>query len=88
VNVKSGLNLKGRVIQSIVQPLRDRYLSTSDFFYGIKEEFLRNEVEEDDIVDAMVLVLGALQSEKKGVKTLPENPERDSEGLQKAIHYV
>jgi predicted RNase H-like nuclease len=60
----------------------------ADFFRDIKEEFRRNEVEEDDIVDAMALALGALQSVKKGVKTLPENPEKDSEGLPKAIHYV
>ncbi|PWN06208.1 DUF429 domain-containing protein [Rhodohalobacter mucosus] len=60
----------------------------ADFFRDIKEEYRRNEVEEDDIVDAMALALGALQSIKKGIKTLPENPEKDSEGLPKAIHYV
>ena len=60
----------------------------ADFFREIKEEYRRNEVEEDDIVDAMALALGALQSFEKGIKTLPENPEKDSEGLPKAIHYV
>lgn len=60
----------------------------ADFFREIKEEYRRNEVEEDDIVDAMALALGALQSVEKGIKTLPENPEKDSEGLPKAIHYV
>ena len=60
----------------------------ADFFRDIKEEFRRNEVEEDDIVDAMALALGALQSIDKGIKTLPDEPEKDSEGLPKAIHYV
>lgn len=59
-----------------------------DFFRDIKEEFRRNEVEEDDIVDAMALAFGAKQSKKKGLKTLPENPGKDSSGLIKAIHYV
>ncbi|WP_234573218.1 DUF429 domain-containing protein [Rhodohalobacter sp. 614A] len=59
-----------------------------DFFRDIKEDFRRNEVEEDDIVDSMALALGAKQSVEKGIKTLPENPEKDSSGLIKAIHYV
>jgi predicted RNase H-like nuclease len=59
-----------------------------DFFRDIKEEFRRNEVGEDDIVDAMALALGAKESAESGIKTLPEQPERDSMGLVKAIHYV
>ncbi len=60
----------------------------ADFFREIKEEYRRNEVEEDDIVDAMVLALAAKWSPEKGIKTLPEEPEFDSAGLRKAIHYV
>lgn len=59
-----------------------------DFFRDIKEEFRRNEVGEDDIVDSMALALGAKQSLDSGIKTLPETPEYDSMGLIKAIHYV
>lgn len=59
-----------------------------DFFREVKEEYRRNEVEEDDIVDAMALALGAKQSREKSLKTLPEDPEKDSNGLVKAIHYV
>lgn len=66
----------------------DREEIAKDFFRDIKEDFRRNEVEEDDIVDAMALALGAKQSKEKGLKTLPENPEKDSSGLVKAIHYV
>lgn len=60
----------------------------AEFFREIKEEYRRNEVEEDDIVDALVLALAAGQSVEKGIRTLPENPARDSQGLKMAIHYI
>lgn len=66
----------------------DREEVADDFFRDIKEEFRRNEVGEDDIVDAMALALGAKQSVAEGIKTLPEQPGHDSRGLVKAIHYV
>ena len=59
-----------------------------DFFRDIKEEYRRNQVDEDDIVDAMALALFAKRSLDKEMKTLPENPPTDSEGLIMAIHYV
>ncbi len=60
----------------------------ADFFREIKEEYRRNEVEEDDIVDAMALALAAKWSPEKGIKTIPEEPDIDSTGLRKAIHFV
>jgi predicted RNase H-like nuclease len=60
----------------------------ADFFREIKEEFRRNEVEEDDIVDSMALAYAAKMSLKKTIKTLPEDPETDSTGLIMAIHYI
>lgn len=60
----------------------------ADFFRDIKEEYRRNEVEEDDIVDSMVLALAAKTSIDKDIKTLPEEPPLDSSGLKMAIHYV
>lgn len=62
--------------------------AAADFFREIKEEYRRNEVAEDDIVDAMALALTAKQSLEKGIKTLPESPPADSKGLPMAIHYV
>lgn len=59
-----------------------------DFFRDIKEEFRRNEVGEDDIVDSMALALSAKQSKEMDLKTIPESPEKDSSGLVKAIHYI
>jgi predicted RNase H-like nuclease len=60
----------------------------ADFFREIKEEYRRNEVEEDDIVDSMVLALTAKKSLEKSIKTIPEAPSRDSQGLKMAIHYI
>jgi len=60
----------------------------ADFFREIKEEYRRNEVEEDDIVDAMALALAAKWSPEKGIKSIPEEPDIDSTGLRKAIHFV
>lgn len=80
-NTKKGLRHRLSIIVER-QPVAD------DFFRDIKEEFRRNEVGEDDIIDAMSLALGALQSIKNGIRTIPENPEKDSHGLKKAIHYV
>ncbi len=80
-NTKKGLSHRLSLIV-------DREEIADDFFRDIKEEFRRNEVGEDDIVDAMALALGAKQSAEDGIKTLPEQPEHDSMGLIKAIHYV
>lgn len=59
-----------------------------DFFREIKEEYRRNQVDEDDIVDALSLALFALRSTEDEIKTLPEDPPIDSTGLPMAIHYV
>ncbi len=80
-NTKKGLRHRLDLIK-VHEPI------AADFFRDIKEEFRRNEVEEDDIVDAMVLALAANLSVEKGIKTLPENPPTDSNGLEKAIHYI
>ncbi len=66
----------------------DREEIADDFFRDIKEEYRRNQVDEDDIVDSMALALAAKQSIENGIKTIPKNPPVDSEGLKMAIHYV
>ena len=80
-NTKKGLRHRLDLIREY-QPV------AVDFFREIKEEYRRNEIAEDDIVDAMVLALTAHQSAGKGFRTLPEIPERDSQGLIKAVHYL
>ena len=66
----------------------DREKVADDFFRDIKEEFRRNQVDEDDIVDSMALALAAKRSIEEGIKTIPKDPPVDSEGLKMAIHYV
>lgn len=80
-------NLK-KGIKHRLELIKAREPAADDFFRDVKEEFRRNEVEEDDIVDAMVLAYSAKVSEEKGIKTLPEELEYDSEGMRKAVHYV
>lgn len=80
-------NLK-KGIKHRLELMIDREPVSDDFFRDIKEDFRRNEVEEDDIVDAMALALAAKRSEEKGIKTLPEEVTHDSEGMPKAIHFI
>ena len=80
-------NLK-KGIRHRLELIKDEEPVADDFFRDIKEEFRRNEVQEDDIVDAMVLAYYAKKSEVEGIKTIPEEVEYDSEGLPKAIHFV
>lgn len=68
--------------------LKDHSVYADDFFRNIKEEYRRNQVDEDDIVDAMVLALFARRSVEGEIKTLPKDPPVDSTGLKMAIHYV
>lgn len=68
--------------------LKEHSKYADDFFRDIKEEYRRNQVEEDDIVDAMALALFALRSVDEPLKTLPEDPPEDSTGLTMAVHYV
>ncbi|MFW6157243.1 MAG: DUF429 domain-containing protein [Balneolaceae bacterium] len=59
-----------------------------DFFREIKEEYRQNQVQENDIVDALVLALYAGWSRDRELKTLPDDPPVDSTGLKMAIHYL
>jgi len=75
-------------IKHRLELLKDLEKISDDFFRDIKEEFRRNEVEEDDIVDAMALAWAAKKSADTDIKTLPDPPEKDSTGLTMAIHYI
>lgn len=80
-------NLK-KGIRHRLELLRNEEPIADDFFREIKEEYRRSDVGEDDIVDAMVLAYYAKQSVERGMQTIPEIVEYDSEGLPKAIHFV
>ncbi|HLR77219.1 MAG TPA: DUF429 domain-containing protein, partial [Balneolaceae bacterium] len=68
--------------------LEDQNGTIKEYFRNIKEEYRRNQIEEDKIINAMVLALFALRSLDKPLKSLPEEPPVDSVGLPMAIHYV
>ena len=80
-------NLK-KGIRHRLELLRDEEPKADNFFRIIKEEYRRSDVGEDDIVDSMVLAYYAKQSVEKGIKTIPNEVEYDSQGLPKAIHFV
>ncbi len=80
-NLKKGIRHRLELLRA-EEPIAD------DFFREIKEEYRRSDVGEDDIVDAMALAYYAKQSIEKGIKTIPEEVEYDSEGLPKAVHFV
>lgn len=80
-------NLK-KGIKHRLELVKDKEAVADDFFREIKEDFRRNEVEEHDIVDALVLAYFAKQSAEKELKTLPAQISPDSEGLKRAIHFV
>ncbi|SHE73518.1 Predicted nuclease (RNAse H fold) [Fodinibius roseus] len=68
--------------------IKEESTYADDFFRDIKEEYRRNQVDEDDIVDAMVLALFARDSLNREIKTIPEDPPADETGLKMAIHYL
>ncbi len=80
-NLKKGIKHRVKLVEE-EEPVVD------DFFRDIKEEFRRNEVQEDDIVDAMVLALFAKWSQNKPIKTIPQEVEKDAKGFPKAYHFV
>lgn len=80
-NLKKGVKHRLSLVEES-EPIAD------DFFRDIKEEFRRNEVAEDDIVDAMVLALFAKKSLQKPIKTIPTEVETDAKGFPKAYHFV
>lgn len=60
----------------------------SGFFNEVRASFRKNQVADDDIVDAMVLALFAGKMMGSPVRTLPMPPETDPTGLPMAIHFV
>jgi len=80
-STKEGLRHRRYIIKDYREDLDDIYRE-------VKEEYRRNEVKRDDIIDALILAIYAEESLNNSIKTLPEEPERDETGLPMAIHYV
>lgn len=56
-------------------------------FAAIRDRYLKKEVADDDILDAIVLAYFADQSVKKTLQSLPNPPHFDEKGLRMAIHW-
>lgn len=64
-----------------------RYVNDiNEVYEGVLRKYLRKEVARDDIVDALILALTAREG-GKGLKSLPDQPERDEAGMPMAIWY-
>jgi predicted RNase H-like nuclease len=68
--------------------IENQHDDAKDVFRQLKEDYRRNEVAEDDIVDAMVLSHFAWRSRNEEVQTLPDEPPVDETGITMAINYL
>lgn len=57
-------------------------------YTGIRTEFLKKEVKDDDILDAFILAIMSAQTPHRPIRTLPLPPEIDGKGIPMAIHFV
>ncbi|MGE0621119.1 MAG: DUF429 domain-containing protein [Pseudomonadales bacterium] len=61
--------------------LRRHFSHTGDVFNQFRKQFLKREVADDDVYDAMIAAVCALKCQTRGCSTFPVHPERDSHGL-------
>lgn len=80
-NTKEGLRHRRHLIKNYEEELDELYRE-------IKEEYRRNQVTRDDIVDTLILAIYAEESVEKSIKTIPEDPDTDESGIPMAIHYI
>ena len=76
----AGINERLDVIERVLPEGRDIY-------HDALERFRRSEVARDDILDALIMAVSAGLAVKYGVKSIPENPERDARGLEMGMFY-
>jgi predicted RNase H-like nuclease len=64
-----------------------RLSAAPETFACVRADYPKREVAADDILDALILAIGATQCVRRGSKTLPVEPERDARGLPMEIVY-
>lgn len=57
-------------------------------FEEMRRTYLKRDMTDDDILDALVLAFSARRSLTEGFTALPNPPERDSQGIPMAIHFA
>jgi len=80
-NTKEGLRHRRHLIKEYNEELDEVYRE-------VKEEYRRNEVRKDDIIDTLALAIFAYESKDQPIKTIPDTPDTDETDLPMAIHYV
>lgn len=78
----TSLGIKHRI--NLLKPLVP---NIKDLYREIRENENSKDVTDNDLLDAMVLSVFASKSVDNGLKTIPESPQKDSQGLTMAIHY-
>jgi predicted RNase H-like nuclease len=75
-----GQNERIKVLESV-------YSRANDIFTCAKSTYRRKEVAIDDILDALAAAVTAMLGYQNGFETLPQEPERDSQGLPMQMLY-
>ena len=61
---------------------------TDALYIKLREQLLKKEAKDDDLLDALVLGLFANRALSRPIRTLPIPPETDISGLPMAIHFL
>ncbi|MEL7083967.1 MAG: DUF429 domain-containing protein [Cyanobacteria bacterium P01_A01_bin.3] len=71
-----------------LQLLAKFFPAVEDVFGQVRSHYLKKQMADDDIVDALGLAIGAQLTRKHGLMSLPHPIERDKHGIPMAIHYA
>lgn len=70
------------------QLLQEICTSTDEIVQNALSKYRRKDVARDDILDALVASITAKLSFQRGLKSIPEIPEKDSQGLPMQVVYT
>ncbi|MGK7912271.1 MAG: DUF429 domain-containing protein [Synechococcus sp.] len=68
--------------------LANFFPAIEDMFGEVRSHYLKKQMADDDIVDALGLAIGAQMVGDRELCSLPQPIERDKQGIPMAIHYV
>lgn len=75
-----------RGITERLEILKSVFPQAEEIFNNVRDKYLRKQVAEDDILDALVAAITAKQL-KSGLRTIPGKPEIDEKGLPMEMVY-
>ena len=91
LNGRSSLEYKKKTSEGRkerLQLLAEVLPNALDIFDDVRSQYLKKQMADDDIVDALALAICAQMAIEHGVLSLPQPAERDEKGIPMAIHYV